>query len=206
MENKELQKNLLISAIVGAMVGSIFTYGILSVQKTDTKDLMKDFYLSENATLVSPHGLRKKMDKGGDNYTLVDVRSQEEYEKEHIIGAINIPAYKDPNNSVSLNTDDDEKDRIINSFREIKDEEIIIYCYSVPCMTGRKIGKLLVENDIYVNLLGVGWNEWKYDWDMWNHDGETKVDKNDYVISGAEPGKPTVKDITSPCTEGELGC
>jgi len=47
--------------------------------------LMKDFYLTENAIHVSPHSLRGKMTKGVNDYILVDLRSQEEYETEHII-------------------------------------------------------------------------------------------------------------------------
>lgn len=207
MENKDTQRGLIMSAVIGAVIASFFTYGMVATNKPDTDELKKDFYTSENAVLVSPHGLRKKMDKGETDYILVDVRSQEEYEKEHIVGAINIPAYKDPNISVSLSSDVDQKDRIINSFKELdEDKQIIVYCYSTPCMTGRKVGKLLVENDIYPNLLGIGWNEWRYGWDMWNHDGETPVEQKDYIVSGVESGTPKLKDTISPCVEGELGC
>lgn len=176
-------------------------------QAPTNTDRIKDFYLTETAVRVSPHTLRKNMDKGVTNYTLVDVRSAQEYEKEHIMGAINIPAYKDPNTSIALDTDKEQTERIISSFTSLpKDRDIIVYCYSTACMTGRKIGKLLVENNIYVKHLGVGWNEWRYAWDSWNHDSETPSDWQDYVVTGKEPGKPTVKNSFSPCVQGELGC
>ncbi len=147
------------------------------------------------------------MDKGETNYVLVDVRSPQEYDKEHIIGAISIPAYKDPNTSISLETEKEEKERIINAFNNVRNEkEIIVYCYSIPCMTGRKIGKLLSEHDIYVKHLGIGWNEWRYSWNLWNHDGETPTDVKEYIVSGKESGKPMIKDTFSPCKVGELGC
>ncbi len=148
------------------------------------------------------------MDKGEQRYILVDVRSAEEYETEHIVGALNIPAYKNPNTSISLDTEKEERERIIGSFRELNKQgkDVIVYCYSMPCMTGRKIGKLLAEHDIYVKHLGVGWNEWRYFWSLWNHDGETPTNVKDYVASGKEPGKPIIIDTFSPCRAGELGC
>lgn len=46
-------------------------------------------------------------------------------------------SYKDPDTSAY-----EEKDRIINEFKKLpKDKDIIVYCYSIPCMTGRKVGK-----------------------------------------------------------------
>ncbi len=196
-----------LSAIVGALAGSLTTFFLNSSAKPNTQKLISDFYLTENAVHVSPHTIRKKMDKGETDYVLVDLRSPQEYEKEHVIGAINIPAYKDPNTSISLDSEKAEKERIISSFRSLpKGKNVVVYCYSIPCMTGRKIGKLLVENGFYVQQLGVGWNEWRYFWNLWNHDGETPTEYKDYVISGKEPGKPKLKDNFSPCKVGELGC
>lgn len=204
---KNLIKIVILAATVGALVGSGTTFLILRSQKPTKQQLIKDFYLTENAVHVSPHTLRKKMDKGEMDYTLVDLRSSQEYEKEHIIGAINIPTYKDPNNSISLDSESKEKERILNQFRQLpKNKDVIVYCYSMPCMTGRKIGKLLAENGIFVKSLNIGWNEWRYFWNLWNHDSEKPTDAKDYVVSGKEPGKPKTKDSFSPCIVGELGC
>lgn len=196
-----------VSSAIGAIAGSLMTFYLSTNQKPTTQDRISDFYLTENAVHVSPHTVRKKMDKGETDFVLVDVRSPQEYEKEHVIGAINIPAYKDPNTSVSIDTEQEEKDRIIAAFRQLGTEkEIIVYCYSMPCMTGRKIGKLLAEHDIYVKALGIGWNEWRYYWSLWNHDGEEPTVVTDYIATGKEPGIPKVRDIFSPCKVGELGC
>ena len=200
--NKRLE-TIIISALIGAVVGALTVFGVISYQKPSQEDLIKEFYDVENAVYVSPHGLRQKMSKGEiDDYILVDLRSAQEYEKEHIVAAINIPAYKDPETSAY-----NEVDRILSEFQKLpKDKEIIVYCYSMPCMTGRKIGKMLAENDIYVKHLGIGWNEWRYFWNLWNHDGETPSKMEDYIAKGKDPGKPKISELLSPCSEGEFGC
>lgn len=169
-----------------------------------TKDgLIRAYYETENATIVSPHGLRKRMDKGDTRYTLVDLRSAEEYRREHIVGAVNIPAYSDPNTSAY-----DDVERILAAFQVLpRDQEIMVYCYSRACMTGRKIGLMLAENGVFVKHLGIGWNEWRHDWTSWNHEHEwatTRVE--DYVRTGDEPGTPIVQKTSETGCTGPFGC
>lgn len=202
-------KIIVISAVIGAVVGSGATFTLQSFQKPkapSNDELIKEFYLVENAAHVSPHGLRRKMDKGDQNYVLVDLRSPQEYEREHIIGAVNISAYTDPNTSAY-----EEKDRIVGQFRELiaknPGKEIITYCYSIPCMTGRKVGQMLAEKSIYVKTLIIGWNEWRHFWTLWNHEHEWKTTKpENYIWKGKEPGVPVQREAPSPCGEGEFAC
>lgn len=199
------------AALGAAIIGSLMMYVLLKPASTDrssTQELIRDFYATETAVHVSPHSLRKKMDKGDASFVLIDVRSPVEYEKEHIIGAINIPAYKDPDTSIAFETDIDAKNRILEEFRKLSNEkEIIVYCYSVPCMTGRKIGNLLAGEGIYVKVLGIGWNEWRYAWTSWNHAHEWATTKSeDYIQIGKEPGTPVQRELPSPCGAGDLGC
>ena len=193
---------LIAIAIFFGLLGG-FLANIFLEDYNSENSLIKEFYLTENAVHISPHSLRLNMDKGVDNYVLVDVRSQEEYEKEHIIGAINIPAYKDKKTPAY-----DETERIVKEFSALpKNKEIIVYCYSMPCMSGRKIGKLLVENGIYVKQLGIGWNEWRYDWNNWNHEFEWEItDVKDYIYQGKESGKPKLKINSTSCSLGSIGC
>jgi rhodanese-related sulfurtransferase len=198
---------VMLAAIVGAVLGSASTMAFSNFVLTKSQnDLIKDFYSTENAVHVSPHGLRGKMDKGISDFVLVDLRSRQEYETEHVIGAVSIPAYSDPNTSAY-----GDVDRIVGAFKALKDanpgKEVIVYCYSMPCMTGRKVGKMMAEHGIYVKHLGIGWNEWRYFWNLWNHELEwnsTKVE--DYVTSGPEPGKPKLRSSISPCSLGDFGC
>jgi len=203
MKNK--MNIVVVSAIVGAVISGLIFYALQSVSKSEA-ELIEEFYKTETAVAVSPHHLRKNMTKGKtDDYVLIDLRSQEEYEKEHIATAVNIPSYKDPSTSAY-----DEKDRIINSFREVvknnPGKDIITYCYSMPCMTSRKIGKMLAENNIYVKHLNIGWNEWRYYWDLWNHDSEVPTQVEDYIAVGKEPGLPKTEGFPSSCGAGEFSC
>ncbi len=194
--------------LLGLVLGALGLYGAEKMFETETTtaELIAEYYRIENAVHVSPHGLRGKMDKGDGSFVLVDLRSSEEYEKEHIVGAVNIPAYKDKYTSAYS-----EVDRIVSSFRELSaanpEKEIIVYCYSTPCMTGRKVGEMLAENEIYVKHLNVGWYEWRHDWNSWNHEHEWNTTTVlDYIVSGKEPGKPKGGAIPNPCVDGELGC
>lgn len=202
---KEILKIVLLSAVVGAIIGAVTTYTIISPKKEvkTQNDLIYDFYKIENAVYISPHSLRRMMDKGDKSFILVDLRSLQEYGKEHIIGAVSIPAYKDPDTSAY-----DEMGRIVNEFKKLpKDKEIIVYCYSMPCMTGRKVGLALAENGIFVKHLGIGWNEWRHFWTLWNHEHEWNITKpEDYIFEGSSSGTPKIRELPSPCGEGQFSC
>lgn len=199
---------MIMAFLAGMILGSLLLLimQLLWRENQDETKLIKDYYQMENAVSVSPHGLRGKMDRGEQDFVLVDLRSKEEYEKEHIIGAVNIPAYSDRYTSAY-----DEVDRIVNEFKELQrahpNREIITYCYSTACMTSRKIGKILSDNSIYVKHLNIGWYEWRHDWNSWNHEHEWQTDKvGDYIWSGDEPGVLDVGEQINPCTEGVAGC
>lgn len=197
----------LVAALVGAAAAGATTLALWAWRAPTANDLIHEWYLTENAALVSPHSLRVRMAKGDTGFTLVDLRSAQEYSQGHIAGAVNIPAYRDPNTTAY-----DEVDRIVGAFAALpKDREVIVYCYSTPCMTGRKVGKMLAERGIFVRHLGIGWNEWRHFWTLWNHEPEwnnTRVE--DYVAFGAEPGVPRAAspaNAASGCSVGEeFGC
>lgn len=197
---------LLVGAIAGALAALLvlqFVAPSTSDAPRSKEDLIKEWYAAETAVHVSPHHIRKHMAQGDDTFILVDLRSQEEYEREHIATAVNIPAYASPDKSAY-----GDVERIVSEFKKLPaDKDIIVYCYSIPCMTGRKIGNMLAEHDIYVKHLGVGWNEWKYHWNTWNHEHEwEQTNSSDYTVSGPEPGM--VKGVSgSGCpVEGGFGC
>lgn len=168
-----------------------------------TDALIRDFYATENAVHVSPHSLRKKIAEGAVDVVLVDLRSSEEYEKAHIVGAVNIPAYKDKDHS-----DYGATERIVSAFAALPAEKnIVVYCYSMPCMTGRKVGQMLTEHGIYVQHLGIGWNEWRHFWTLWNHEHEwDATNVQEYIATGTEPGSFTGTPSLNPCTDGQFGC
>src|SRR3989338_6325710 len=179
---------VLLGIISGIIGGSIGSYAIIEFNQQTEEEIIASWYNAENAVHVSTHSLRKHISDSNTGFILVDLRSQQEYENEHILGAVNIPASEDPDTSAY-----GDVERIVSSFRELKNsnpgKDIVVYCYSMPCMTGRKIGKMLSEHEIYVKHLGIGWNEWRYHWNLWNHEHEwNNTNVMDYIYSGKEPG------------------
>ena len=76
-------------------------------------------------------------------------------------------------------------------------------------MSGAEIAeKMLADHGIYVKHLGIGWNEWRYHWETWNHHHEWELtDVMNYVVSGPDPGElegVTKKEVCP--IEGGLGC
>jgi rhodanese-related sulfurtransferase len=195
--------NLTLTILLSLIFGMIGAYFFTAYYPHSQAELIKGFYATETAVHISPHHIRKEISKGDTSFILVDLRSEEEYIREHVVGAINIPAYKDPNTSAY-----GDVERIVNSFKSLnQNKDIIVYCYSIPCMTGRKVGKILVDHGIYVQHLGVGWNEWRHFWTLWNHEHEwNQTNVKDFIASGREPGIYKGSLDVSPCTEGELGC
>ena len=182
---------IILFLIIGAIVG--FVFAKISENKStltnNTNKLRANFYAQEVATLESAHGFRKALADGSaqEKFVLVDLRSPEEYKAEHIVTAVNIPAYTEKDNLVHTS-----KERIINSFKKLKKEnpnkEIVVYCYSSACMTGRKIGNMLAQNGIFVKELTVGWNEWRYFPNTWNHPHEwKKTDIKDILYLAINP-------------------
>lgn len=196
-------RHLSLIVAIATASGMLGAFVFQNVASPSQEDLIKEFYDIENAVYASPHSVRKHIGDG--MFILVDLRSREEYETAHIVGAISVPAYSDPDTS-----DYGAVERITSSFRALQEanpgKEIIVYCYSMPCMTGRKIGKMLADHGIYVKHLGIGWQEWRYYWNLWNHDGEVQVDPSDYIASGSEPGTMPGERRDACPIDGAYGC
>ncbi|MFT7507341.1 MAG: rhodanese-related sulfurtransferase [Acidimicrobiales bacterium] len=187
-----------IGVLLGALlmtVGGDYFEGV--DEATVINELRAQYYASEVATMVSPHNVRERISHGDTGFILVDVRAEEDYVREHVVGAINIDSGRD-------------LDKVLADFKALPDnKEIIIYCYSAACMNGRKAGNFLAENNVYVQEMTIGWNEWRYGWQMWNYDTEWDTyTVEDYVISGSEPGElPESVGMPAPCPiGGSLSC
>ena len=179
--------------LVGFTAGALGAFSVNALKGDNER--VKEFYLTENAVHVSPHTLRTRMDKGDSRFVLVDLRTSEEYNSEHVVGAVSIPGGQ-------------EKDKVLEAFKKLPEgKEIIAYCYSSSCMLARKIGLMLSENGIFVKDLEIGWNEWRFGWKSWNSQGEWNSTKaEDYVTKGALPGSLASAANSSICSKGEFGC
>ena len=192
--------NRYFSFFLGLATGGVVVFAVsfnFYNQTPSPERLIAQYYASEVATLVSPHSIRERMTHDITNFVLVDTRTQADYEREHIVGAINIDS------SQPLAD-------VLRAFKALpQNKDIIIYCYSSACMNGRKVGHFLAQNGIFVQEMTIGWNEWRYGWETWNYDTEWDEHKvEDYVFSGQEPGTvpESVKSL-KPCPiDGSLGC
>jgi rhodanese-related sulfurtransferase len=198
----------LILIILSSIGSSLLTAGIVVSILHAQDNPIAEYYTIENAVQISPHWLRKKIETHSNTSIIVDLRSEEEYKEAHIKWAINIPAYRDKDTNAY-----DQVDRIVGEFRQLpRDTEIIVYCYSRACMTGRKVGKMLAEEWIYVKHLGIGWNEWRYDWKSWNHPHEWDItDPMDYIewtsiVPKTSTGVVPAFNITPCSVDSTLGC
>lgn len=189
---RKLGKSILLPLIYVALGSVIGIYG-WTLREGQPNQRISTFYEDEMAVAVSPVTIRKLIDKKDANYILVDLRSKKEYDTEHIVTAVNVPA-------VSLNAD-----QIVAQFRLLpKDKQIIVHCYSAYCTLGREIGRLLSRNGIYVKEMNIGWSEWKYYWALWNP-GDDPKNGIPYVV--ATPVSSDTKDsLITPCTQGQFGC
>jgi rhodanese-related sulfurtransferase len=181
---------LVFVAVFSGTMGSLVGINIYKKYFEVKTNFTKDYYDTENTVAISPATLRKMIDEKDTSYILVDLRSKEEYNAEHIVGAINVPA-------VTI----DEKE-ILSSFKSLpKDKQIIVYCYSAYCMLGRQIGQVLANNGINVKDLNVGWSEWKYYWGLWNPGEDPKMG-----IKYLEKGVGDTIVVPGVCTKGKFGC
>lgn len=189
---KHLGKSVLLP-IVYVILGSVIGIYGWTLREGQTNQRISTFYEDEMAVAVSPVTVRKLIDKKDANYILVDLRSKKEYDTEHIVTAVNVPA-------VSLTAD-----QIVAQFRLLsKDKQIIVHCYSAYCTLGREIGRLLSRNGIYVKEMNIGWSEWKYYWALWNP-GDDPKNGIPYVVT-ATASSDTKDSVITPCTQGEFGC
>lgn len=79
------------------------------------------------------------------NFTLIDVRSREGYQEEHVPGAINIP-----------------EEELENRLSEIpKDKAVIVYCWTITCHLAAHAGLTLAKHGYFVRELEGGIQEWK---------------------------------------------
>lgn len=179
---------------------------VQSQMESETNPFL-EYYTTENAVAVSPHDLRMEMDKWTTDTIIVDLRSAQEYAKEHIRWAINIPGIANDINSET------QESRIVAQFQKLpKDKRIIVHCYTHYCMLAKHVGLMLAKNWIYVHELNVGWNEWRYQWDLWNGEGTSKtIDTSKYIewsdVTHSWATANTGAFSITPCTaDGLAGC
>ena len=188
MKNKN---NLVINLVFFFLIIFLTISNIFLLWDKFFKNDIENFYIENVETLVSPHHLRGLISKGlVDDFILIDLREREDYLNGHIIGAINIVP----------------DENLVENFEKLNENsEVIIYCYTHYCMRGKKVGKKLAESGIFVKELGIGFNEWKNFYKIWNYESEWEaLNISEYIQVGEEAGffEPDESDISCSVREG----
>ncbi|MEM1700625.1 MAG: rhodanese-like domain-containing protein [Candidatus Anstonellales archaeon] len=177
-----LSNNIILEIIIIILIlGIIILLSSEFMKKWDQTSTFIKYYEGKYFVEVSPYMLVNRISNQDDSFVLVDLRSELEYSRGHIVGAINIPV-------VGM-----DNETIVSKFRELvrqnPNKEIIVYCGSASCRLGDRIGYLLSINGINVRKLAVGWNEWKYYPKLFM--GDVDIDMREFIVEGSEPGKYT---------------
>jgi rhodanese-related sulfurtransferase len=104
-----------------------------------------EYFKAKLSYEMSPYGLKHLLDEKTKDYTLVDVRSAEEFKKAHIPTALNIPLKELTNKLSSLP----------------KDKTIVTYCGSITCQLAPTAALELAQKGFKVMDLHGGIKEWQ---------------------------------------------
>ncbi len=111
-----------------------------------TRALTAEEYLRAKKEFeVSPHELQALLGEAPDRILLVDVRDRESYEKEHILGAKNVPERELASRLAGLP----------------KARRLVVYSWDLDCGLAASAAFLLAHHGREVRLLTGGLEEWR---------------------------------------------
>lgn len=105
--------------------------------------------------------LASKLRKGEKDFTLIDIRSREDYIKGHIITAVNLPIFGTELVDKNGNLNEGEVKKLMAQYLD-GDRLVVIYGQNSYSTIPSDIAALLVERFPNVKALAVGWEEWAY--------------------------------------------
>lgn len=125
-----------------------FSLNFLNNTKNGKNVVVQNQEFADTWTIVSRIHDKKDID-----FTIVDMRSQEEYRKLHMKETVNVPY-------PYVNPDKDSIEAFIEGVKKIKNENtLILMPYSMFSTTGDEAQMTLRKAGITTKLLTVGWNE-----------------------------------------------
>jgi rhodanese-related sulfurtransferase len=94
---------------------------------------------------ATPYGLKQTLETEPGKVVVVDVRDEEAFRKEHILGATNIPAAD-----------------LVKRLADLpRDRTIVTYCWDMTCALAPKAALELAQKGFKVQFLAGGIEEWK---------------------------------------------
>lgn len=116
--------------------------------------------------IFDPYEVKLDIDKGDMFYTLLDVRSPEEFSQGHIRDAINLPAYQSFADLKKLTLSEGDVMKHLKSIMSRK-KPIVVYGTTRDSQLTHDMAAILSRNGYEVSTLGVGWNEWRHFTNLW---------------------------------------
>lgn len=188
--NKKVIAIFLVSFIVSLIVISgIFR---LANKKTIAKIISKITkprynYFESKQPMIDPVMVKELIDSTEKDYLIVDIRSSMEYKWSHIKGAINMPAYEDPNNVYQTqNKLNDVYKKISKKFAGKK--LVIIYGYRPDSDITEKVFEYLKKYKYPVRILSIPWYDWLHNFANWMPGIQTGGFDNSKYIEGNNNG------------------
>lgn len=106
---------------------------------------LKAFFEIKLQAELGPHDLKRRIGDGDADFILVDVRSEDGYQKERIPGAVSIPF-----------------EELSNRWKEIpKSKEAVVYCWNTHCLLAPRAALFLTKHGYRVKHLLGGIADWK---------------------------------------------
>jgi rhodanese-related sulfurtransferase len=116
------------------------------IKKLRQKEMLREarVFFDERLNFTrGPAELHSMMERG-DKMNIIDVRRPEDFAKEHIPGAVNLPEDK------------------WSTFKGLsKDRPNVVYCYTIVCQLSTRAAKYFAEHDFPVIELTGGFERWK---------------------------------------------
>jgi len=106
---------------------------------------LKKYFELKLAAELGPHNVKRLLDAGAADLTILDVRSAEGYREGHIPGAVHIPFEALPSRLTELS----------------KQNEIIAYCWDTTCTLCTKAAYVLASNGFRAREMIGGIKEWQ---------------------------------------------
>lgn len=126
---------------------------VMSAQSSNVKSIKPQEY--------DPLLLASKLRKKDKDFTLIDIRSKEDFAKGHIITAVNLPVFGTDLISKNGDINEPEIKKMMAKYLEV-DNLVIIYGQNSYSTIPMDIAVLLAGRFPHVKPLAVGWEEWAY--------------------------------------------
>jgi len=167
----------------------------LEIGKTITEIISKitksryNYYESKKTT-IDPVMVKELIDSTEKDYLIVDIRSSMEYKWSHMKGAINMPAYEDPNNVYQTqNKLDDVYKKVSKKFAGKK--LMIVYGYRPESDITDKVFEYLKKYKYPVRVLSIPWYDWLHNFASWMPGIQTGgFDNSKYIEGGSSLSQP----------------